>query len=169
MTSSSDTFIEISCVYSPTGADVLGIAFVLFCLSSKAGDSAPCVIGCACLTYSKTFYYSISQSGAGLFAFVALLLLTLPVVLTFHALFAVPRLADRRRTDWYSLHPRCKPLYALRLQAGNIFIVPSPNEVPQSDGLFYPVSRSLEAQVKQRLCGFYEHCHSIALFGCTVL
>jgi len=44
------------------------------------------------------FFHDISQSGAGLFAFVALLLLALPVVFTFHVLFALPRFADRRRT-----------------------------------------------------------------------
>ena len=38
------------------------------------------------------------QSGAGLFAFVALLLLALPVVLTFHVVFALPRFAERNRT-----------------------------------------------------------------------
>ena len=40
----------------------------------------------------------IPQSGAGLFAFVALLLLALPLVLTFHVLLALPRLAERKRT-----------------------------------------------------------------------
>ena len=46
------------------------------------------------------------QSGAGLFAFVALLLLALPLELTFHTLLALPRLAERTRTFWaYSLHP----------------------------------------------------------------
>ena len=46
------------------------------------------------------------QSGAHRFAFVALLLLALPVVLTFQVLFALPRDADRNRQFCaYSLHP----------------------------------------------------------------
>ena len=48
----------------------------------------------------------IPQSGAGRFAFVALLLLALPVeAFTFHRLLALPRLHERRVTFWYSLCP----------------------------------------------------------------
>ncbi len=36
--------------------------------------------------------------GENLFALLALLLLTLPLELTFHVLFALPRFADRKRT-----------------------------------------------------------------------
>jgi hypothetical protein len=39
----------------------------------------------------------MAQSGAHRFAFVALLLLALPVELTFHALLPLPRFAERRR------------------------------------------------------------------------
>jgi hypothetical protein len=39
-----------------------------------------------------------TQVGASAFAFVALLLLALPVEFTFHVLFELPRLAERRRT-----------------------------------------------------------------------
>ena len=38
-------------------------------------------------------------------ALLALLLLTLPLEFTFHVLFELPRLAERRRTFCYSLHP----------------------------------------------------------------
>ena len=48
----------------------------------------------------------MKQSGHPRFAFVALLLLTLPDVFTFHVLFALPRFAERNRQFWdYSLHP----------------------------------------------------------------
>ena len=40
----------------------------------------------------------MKQSGAGRFAFVALLLLALPEALTFQALYALPRFAERNRT-----------------------------------------------------------------------
>lgn len=43
-------------------------------------------------------HFGLMQSGAGLFAFVALLLLAFPDVLTFHVLFALPRFAERSRT-----------------------------------------------------------------------
>ena len=39
----------------------------------------------------------VMQSGQPRLAFVALLLLALPVEFTFHALFALPRLAERKR------------------------------------------------------------------------
>ena len=42
----------------------------------------------------------MAQSGQPRFAFVALLLLALPVVLTFHVLYALPRLAERNRQFW---------------------------------------------------------------------
>ena len=42
----------------------------------------------------------VKQSGQPRFAFVALLLLALPVVFTFHVLFALPRLAERKRQFW---------------------------------------------------------------------
>jgi hypothetical protein len=48
----------------------------------------------------------MKQSGQPRFAFVALLLLALPLVFTFHTLLALPRLAERKRQFWaYSLHP----------------------------------------------------------------
>lgn len=68
--------------------------------------------GRSCLTYGKMFFYDISQSGAGLFAFVALLLLALPVVFTFHVLLALPRFADRRRTFWVQPTPLMCSTYA---------------------------------------------------------
>ena len=70
------------------------------------------------LPYGQGFCCDLSQSGAGRFAFVALLLLALPLELTFHALFALPRLADRRRTFWYSLHPRYKAAYSCGFPSG---------------------------------------------------
>ena len=86
---------------------VTSIIVVLFSL--MAGISAPCAnidmrILLAAIPWRMSYWHN---PGAGRSAFVALLLLTLPVVLTFHVLLALPRFADRRRTFWYSLHPRC--------------------------------------------------------------
>ena len=72
-----------------------------------AGDSAPCVkIGRACSCAAGLIRPQMIQSGAHRFAFVAVLLLALPVEFTFHALFALPRLAERKRQFCaFSLHP----------------------------------------------------------------
>jgi hypothetical protein len=48
--------------------------------------------------YAALFWGMLcTQSGAQRFAFVALLLLALPDVFTFHALLALPRFAERNR------------------------------------------------------------------------
>ena len=69
------------------------------CLTVKVGSSVPCAyfIDCADVTqrFHAIFVYTF---GENLFALLALLLLTLPLELTFHVLFALPRLAERRRT-----------------------------------------------------------------------
>ena len=48
-----------------------------------------------CISFHAPFAFTI---GLNLFALLALLLLTLPLELTFHVLFALPRFAERRRT-----------------------------------------------------------------------
>lgn len=65
--------------------------------------SVRCPYGVAVMTVQYT------QSGRARYALFALLLLTLPEVLIFHALYALPRLAERKRTftavTVYSLRP----------------------------------------------------------------
>lgn len=51
-------------------------------------------------TMCKRSYPKVDTIGSNLFAFEALLLFTLPEVLTFQVLFALPRLAERKRTFW---------------------------------------------------------------------
>ena len=47
----------------------------------------------------------IPQSGAGRFAFVALLLLALPEEFKYHVLYAFERFADLKRTFWLQPNP----------------------------------------------------------------
>ena len=94
-------------------------------LKRRAGISAPCVKSGQRPIYDKApCRPGISQSGAGRFAFVALLLLALPAVLTFHTLLALPRLAERRRTFWYSLHP-----HIMRPEPLGVCFMPCADEV----------------------------------------
>jgi len=87
------------------------------------------------------------QSGAGVFAFVALLLLALPDVFTFHTLFALPRLADRRRTFWVQPTSLC-----LRLEPFSITVVPCAYFVPNVQRLFHPINGAPRFKMKKRFC-----------------
>jgi hypothetical protein len=82
------------------------ITEVLFALA-RAGNSVPCVVDFARLILRMGHVgKNPTQSGAQRLAFVALLLLALPVLLTIQALLPLPRLADRKRTlREYNLHP----------------------------------------------------------------
>lgn len=63
------------------------------------GISVPCVYSIsdtdAMRQLDAAFVYAIGEKR---FALLALLLLTLPLAFTFHVLYALPRLAERRRT-----------------------------------------------------------------------
>lgn len=78
---------------------VVGIIVVLFCRYGRDFGSLR-QYPMRHTTYGDTLCrFGLMQSGAGLFAFVALLLLlAFPDVLTFHVLFALPRFAERSRT-----------------------------------------------------------------------
>ena len=76
---------------------VVGVTVVLFGSSQAARISAPCVCSGRISLTVRPWRLLSAQSGANRFEFVALLLLTLPVEFTFQVLFALPRLALRRR------------------------------------------------------------------------
>lgn len=75
------------------------ICTMLFALAGQAFGSlhlffAPLVYR----RYASAYITTAMQSGQLRFALFALLLLTLPLLLTFHSLFALPRLQDRNHT-----------------------------------------------------------------------
>ncbi len=126
-----------------------------------AGDSAPCVIiGRARSFAAGVFRPHVIQSGAHRFAFVALLLLALPVELTFHVLFALPRLAERKRQFCaFSLHP----LFIFWGVPFPVSVVPQPDQVPGIDDHAAPEHKSFGCQMKQRFCDVDQTQKHVAL------
>ena len=97
----------------------------------------------------------MAQSGAHRFAFVALLLLALPVVLTFHVLFALPRFAERKRQFCaFSLHPIFLPV--LGRISFPVFVPPPSYQVPRLDCLACPVKHPLARQVIDPVGDLYQ-------------
>lgn len=88
--------MKFSYADSPAGPRVVGVIVVLFAVSGRGFGSLR-QAGRAHRLQRRHDAASIPQSGASLYAFVALLLLALPEVLTFHVLLALPRLAERKR------------------------------------------------------------------------
>ena len=93
---------------APRGAaaSLRGCSLFFWITIRKARHSAPCILnsfGVPPLCESRLA--QAKQSGQPRRAFLALLLLTLPAELTFHALFALPRFADRSHTLTADIQP----------------------------------------------------------------
>lgn len=105
---------------------VMHIMNCLFCFRMGFGSLRQSfhALPMLCIRLSRTV---MMQSGAHRLLLVALLLLALPDVLTFHVLFALPRFADRNRQFCaYSLHPISSAKFGLIPLL--VFVSPSPDK-----------------------------------------
>ena len=147
-------------MYSPSGVSVMSIMKMLFALRQGFGSLRQ---NQAHLCYAEAFlHFRMAQSGAQRLAFDALLLLALPVELTFHVLLALPRFAERNRQFCaYSLHPSGVPF--------PVRVSPCPDEIASLDCLFTPICHTLAFEMKYPVSDLDKAQKNIALNGSLIL